>query len=109
MQQISKPSNKNYWVARTETGDVLHVGETSPDQVTSTGQPVFEYTDDEESYLMALNPFADKFPDLPGEGVHIVEGQIYNNGGKVVKANKDHKRTGKPVEEEMPENWKKGQ
>jgi hypothetical protein len=41
--EIAFPEQRTYYVARDESGAVLHVGYTEPDQVTTTGQPVLVY------------------------------------------------------------------
>lgn len=40
--EINNPPHTTYFVARSADGSVLHVGETQPGQVTTTGQPVLE-------------------------------------------------------------------
>lgn len=38
--EINKPEHRTYWVARSENGEILSVGYTEPNQVTTSGQSV---------------------------------------------------------------------
>ena len=98
MKSISKPTKTTYWVARDETGDVLHTGQTNPDQETVTGQSVFELTEDEATQLAFVSDFTAKLPDLPEEG-EWVEERMYNYNGTPVKARQPHYRTHHNVED----------
>lgn len=40
--EIKYPAERTYYVAHDENGDVLHVGYTEPNQVTTTGQSVLD-------------------------------------------------------------------
>ena len=93
MKDLNKPTNKTFWVARNADGSVLHMGETEPHQQTSTGQEVFEYTEDEAEQVQSVYDFINQFPDLPSEGEHVEGGQIYKYGDDAVKARQSHIRT----------------
>ena len=36
VQEISKPAQTTYWVAKNSSGDVIHVGVVEPNQVVTT-------------------------------------------------------------------------
>lgn len=40
VQEISKPAQTTYWVAKNSSGDVIHVGVVEPNQVVTTPQDV---------------------------------------------------------------------
>lgn len=85
MQEISKPTIKTFWIARNSDGSVLHMGETNPNQVTSTGQEVFEYSEDEAEQLAFVRNYTSQLPELPTLGEWVEGGVAYNYNGTPVK------------------------
>lgn len=93
MPEISKPAAIVYYVARAADGSVLHIGETHPDQVTTTGQPVLEQAADVEGQLDILSSWSANFPPLPELGTWMVAGERYSYDGGVVEVVQAHWRT----------------
>lgn len=91
--EISKPTETVYWVARNADGSVLHEGTTSPDQVTTTGQPVLDESDSGNEQLQKLSAFAAKFPPMPAEGTQVNLDEIYSLAGVLYRVRQSHKRT----------------
>jgi len=93
IQKIDNPGAAKWFVARNADGSVLHTGRTDIGQVTATGQPTLQALDDENSFLQALDPFADKFPALPAAGAELQAGEKYDWNGQVVIVRQSHVRT----------------
>jgi hypothetical protein len=93
MSEIKFPQQRTYYVARDTSGNVLHVGYTDPDQVTTSGQPVFASAETESEQLDLLSDFTDRFPELPAEGERLQRGEIYQSGGVLWMVRQDHIRT----------------
>jgi hypothetical protein len=89
--EISKPASLTYWTARSDDGAVLHTGETTPSQVTTTGQPVFEPETDPLAHLTKLGRVADRLPALPTRGATLEPGR-YRDGEDVVLVKEAHVR-----------------
>jgi len=92
MPEIAKPERATYFIARNGDGTIVHYGVTQPNQVTTTGQSVLEYTNEEPEYLQLASPYADRFPELPSEGP-LARGEMYKFGSTVVIVRQDHERT----------------
>lgn len=92
MGEIAKPERATYFIARNSEGTIVHYGKTLPNQVTTTGQPILEFTTEEPEYLQLAAPYADKFPELPEEG-RLEAGSMYRFGETVVIVRQTHYRT----------------
>lgn len=90
---IVKPTRRTFFVARNANASIRHDGETSPDQVTSTGQPFLDQSDDPGTLLTSAGSYADQYPDLPEAGADLREGERYNYSGTVVQVRQSHIRT----------------
>jgi len=99
MIEINKPTNKNYWVATATDGSVVHIGETNPNQVTSTGLDSLDYTESVEEHLLTASQYAETFPDLPPQGEPVEAGVTYNDNGQAVRCVQSHTRTADAVED----------
>lgn len=93
MSEIAYPETEQHYVARSEDGSVLHVGVTASDQVTTTGQPVLEHTDDINEHLATLSTWSDRFEPLPSTGAWLETGDMYRHGDGVVIVRQSHIRT----------------
>jgi hypothetical protein len=93
MGEIWRPERETYWVARSSDTAVLHHGSTSSIQVTTTGQPVLDATEDPNVHLTTLGAWADQFPVLPGFGAELSAGEHYRWGDGVVVVRQSHART----------------
>lgn len=93
MAEIFKPAETVHWIARNADGSVLHQGTTSPDQVTTTGQPVLDESDSGNEQLQKLSAFADKFPPMPPEGTQVNLDEIYSLTGVLYRVRQSHIRT----------------
>lgn len=96
--EINNPESVRYLIARNNDGTVIHLVETHPGQVTTTGQPVLEVTDDAAARLALLADFAASFPELPESG-WLEAGARYRHGGQVVEVRQAHERTIYPPED----------
>ena len=92
MKEIVYPQDKTYFVARNADGSVLHRGFTLPNQVTSTGQQVFEYSPNQYDYLYSLRDYAERMEPLPEEGQRVYEDTVYYYGDLILLAIQDHDR-----------------
>jgi hypothetical protein len=92
MTVIAFPARATYFVARNVDGNIAHIGVTSPVNVTTTGQPIFEATEDETEHLAHCVPVMDTLPELPGEGESLTAGDIYRYGDTVLMVRQDHTR-----------------
>ena len=93
MGGISKPTETKWWVARSADGSTLHYGSTEPDQVTTSGQPAFEISDDQGGMLEKLARFSGKFPELKIQD-DLYAGDIYQVKGELFMVRKPHKAVG---------------
>jgi len=91
MGEISKPQRATYFIAHGPV--VTHTGITDPGQVTTTGQPLFDTSADENEYLGLLAPVAAQFPPLPATGTVLKAGEIYLWNSVAVMVRQDHVRT----------------
>ena len=98
MEEIRYPATIRYFIARDSVGSVLHVGETMPDQVTTTGQPMLAHTDDVRQHLIDLEPYTRHILPLPSRGNSVGKGMRYHRNGRVYMAKISKTRT-----EEDPE------
>jgi len=58
MKEIKFPNKTNYWSCHNTDGSVLHIGQTEPDQVTSTGLIILEA--DENQLLITGLPNSER-------------------------------------------------
>lgn len=93
MSEIAYPETEQHYIARSADGSVLHVGVTASDQVTTTGQPVLEHTDDVNEHLATLSAWSDQFEPLPSAGAWLEAGDMYRHGDGVVIVRQSHTRT----------------
>ena len=93
MIEINKPTNKNYWVATATDGSVVHIGETNPNQVTTTGLDSLDYTESDNEHLSTVSNYADRFDELPQQGELVEEDKIYRYNDTVIRCIQEHKRT----------------
>jgi hypothetical protein len=91
-KELAFPPKSTYWMAYNEASGVWHIGTTEPNQVTTTGQPVFFIAEDEVDLLEHSNEFDIDYAPLPEEG-EWVESGIYSFEGKLVIARQPHNRT----------------
>lgn len=88
--EVAKPPVAKHWAAHGP--NATHYGTTDIDQVTTTGQPNFEYFDDEQGQLSTLSGLS-FIPPMPEEGDTVDEGAIYDYSGDLYKARQSHTRT----------------
>jgi hypothetical protein len=91
--EIKYPEHRTYYVARSENGGVLHTGQTMPNQVTTTGQPVLDVGDTESDQLGNLSGFTDLFPEMPEAGKSLSSGEVYRYNNVLYMVRQDHART----------------
>ena len=91
--EINKPERTTYWVITDGLGTVLHYGETTPDQVTTTGQPSMVVTESEIEHIGNLAPHAAHIPDLPAMGEALQAHEVYKTGGVLYMVRQSHTRT----------------
>ena len=105
MKELKYPENIKYWIVHNEDGSVMHTGITEPNQVTTTGQPVFESADTEEGLRTIIaGKDVTLFPPIPQEGEQCEEGKIYRYGDDKIKCLQGHTRT-HYTPEETPALW----
>ena len=105
MAEINKPTTTQYWICHNDDGSVMHFGQTEPDQVTTTGQPVLEGYDDEEKLVTAIaSKDVALFPVIPNEGERCEYLKVYRYGDDKVKCLQEHTRM-YYTPEETPALW----
>lgn len=105
MKELKYPAIKKYWIVHNEDGSVMHTGTTEPNQVTTTGQPVFETADTEEGLRTIIaGKDVTMFPLIPQEGEQCEEGKIYRYGEDKAKCLQSHTRMHYTLEE-TPALW----
>jgi hypothetical protein len=93
MGEIKKPSNTKYWIVHNEDGSVMHMGKTEPNQVTTTGQPMFNIADTEDELVTIIaGKSSTMFPEIPQEGEECEEGEVYKYGANKAKCLQNHIR-----------------
>jgi hypothetical protein len=102
-REIKKPAKKQYWLVTNGT-DVLHIGTTDVNQVTTTGLTTIEAADSEQELVDNLQKHIDVVKeDLPARGIR--EGRAYKYDGEVVVPKRDAEvlRNGECNPEDHPE------
>ena len=89
MREIRKPSEGNYWVAKSNDGSVVHVGFTEPNQVTSTGLDILLSTPEPTQHLKNLRGL--EFSELADETL-LHKGQVYSLNGRIMVVTESHLR-----------------
>ena len=95
MNEIKYPDYRTFWNIKDENGDIIHQGVTDINQVTTSGQPTIETSNDASTLYPTL-------PDPPvnnEEGVLLQEGEIYSHNSSMVIVIQEHNRTIYPPEE----------
>jgi hypothetical protein len=93
MGEIFKPATKKYWMCHNEDGSVMAFGETEPNQVTTSGQPVLQGCDTEEELVTLIaNKDVDLFPVIPNEGEKCEYLKVYRYGNDKAKCLQEHTR-----------------
>ena len=84
MKEVKKPKKRSFWKATN--GSVTHKGFTETNQVTSSGLPTFEYSDNADLVY-------DKLPN----NTYLNEGEIYADSGSMLTVKVSHQRTNEPI------------
>jgi len=91
MGEIQFPDKSTYWVANSIDSKVIHWGITDPNQVTTTGQPVFNTFDTktkcEDKLIKDLKVTVEKLAENPLSDKIIVkwsDKMTYKKGDKVI-------------------------
>lgn len=92
MHEINNPARTTYFCAYSD-GTITHCGITEPGQVTTSGQPNFYSSPDENEYLSLVGNIVTQFQELPAAGTQLQAGDIYSWNGIAVMVRQSHIRT----------------
>jgi hypothetical protein len=92
-KEIAFPEGAVFWVAYDPESGTYHHGVTLPDQVTTSGQPHFEVTENEMDWLNTMADMPIEFPDLPEVGETVYAKEVYKHGENLIICRQTHERT----------------
>jgi len=91
MSEIKKPAEPTYWVAYSD--GVTHTGVTQTNQVTNTGQPNFEHSQQAREFAKLVNDAGVPVDPMPDQGEWCEQDQVYSFDGKAYVCYQGHWRT----------------
>jgi hypothetical protein len=98
-KEVAFPDGAVFWAAYDSVAGIYHYGVTVPDQVTTTGQPIFDTLRNEMEWLALIAPMPIEFDTLPAIGDTISPRQVYQYDGALIIARQGHRRTIFPPEQ----------
>ena len=105
MKEIKYPASKKLWICQNSTNTVLHIGETEPNQVTTTPFDILDAYDTESQFVTAIaSKNATLFPAIPALYTWCELNKVYAYGANKAKCVQGHWRTA-DVPETIPALW----